>query len=171
MNPSLDRLTAKIYPDRRELKRHLEAEHAGRRVVFTNGCFDILHMGHLTYLSRARDLGDLLVVGLNSDESVRRLKGADRPVNSQEERAFLLAGLFFVDYVTIFSEQTPVETIEILKPTIHTKGGDYAPADLPEGRVVESYGGRVVLLPFVEGYSTTSIIRKMRGEDGASESR
>ncbi len=130
-------------------------------LVFTNGCFDILHRGHAEYLEMARNLGDCLWVGLNSDESVRRLKGESRPVNPQEDRAFLLASLEAVDFVTVFSETTPLRLIEILRPSIHTKGGDYSPDLLPETSLVESLGGKVLILPFVSGRSTSQIIKKL----------
>lgn len=158
--PLLDRIQAKIYQDRSSLKQTLISRHAGQKVVFTNGCFDLLHKGHIHTLSRARDLGDLLIVGLNSDDSVRRLKGPSRPVNSQLDRAFLLSALCCVDYVTLFAEDTPVETIRILAPSIHVKGGDYRAEDLPEKEAVESQGGKIVVLPFEKGYSTTQILER-----------
>ena len=148
---------------RSALKGILE-EHSrrGEKIVFTNGCFDILHVGHLRYLEQARALGDLLVVGINTDESVRRMKGPERPFVPEEERAEMLAGLECVDYVTFFSEPTPIETIEELKPHIHAKGGDYQISQIPEARVVESYGGRVAILPLVPGKSTTGLINHVR---------
>ena len=118
----------------------------GKQVVFTNGCFDILHVGHMTYLEEAKEFGDYLFVGVNSDESVKRLKGPTRPINSEVDRAELLAGLKAVDYTVIFTEDTPVELIGELKPSIHVKGGDYKKEDLPETKVVESYGGRVEIV-------------------------
>lgn len=155
--PHLDRIHSRIFEDRAILARKL----AGRPgIVFTNGCFDILHKGHIHTLCRARELGDLLVVGLNSDESVRRLKGPSRPVNSQADRAFVLAALSCVDYVTYFSEDTPVETILELSPAVHVKGGDYRAEDLPEKTAVESRGGKIVVLPFEKGYSTTQILER-----------
>ncbi len=161
---SQEKLIHKIFPRPRELKAHLDAHHRGSTIVFTNGCFDLLHRGHISYLSRARDLGDLLVVGLNSDSSVKQIKGPSRPINGEEERAIILASLFFVDYVTLFSEDTPVETLKIIRPTIHTKGGDYRVEDLPETPVVVEGGGRVEILPFVEGFSTTGLIKRMNEE-------
>lgn len=132
-------------------------------MVFTNGCFDILHAGHIRYLEDARALGDLLVVGVNSDSSTRHLKGPSRPIVLENERAEAVAALRSVDYVTVFEEDTPVETIRILKPDIHVKGGDYCAVDLPETPVVESYGGKIVIVPFSKGLSTTSIIERIRG--------
>jgi len=133
----------------------------GRRIVFTNGCFDILHVGHARYLAQARALGDLLVVGLNSDVSVRGLKGSSRPLVPEDERAEMLAHLDSVDYVCLFSESRPDALIEIVKPHIHAKGGDYRVEDLPEAEVVRRNGGDIVILPLVEGRSTTNIIARV----------
>ena len=131
-------------------------------VVFTNGCFDLLHRGHADYLSRARDLGDLLIVGLNSDSSVSRLKGPSRPISNQNSRAYLLASFAFVDYVILFEDDTPKKLIEAIRPDILVKGGDYAPDDVVGKKEVEERGGRLVLIPFVEGKSTTNIIEKIK---------
>ena len=131
-----------------------------RNVVFTNGCFDIIHAGHIDYLSKARNLGDVLVVGLNSDESVRRLKGPQRPINDVDARSKVLASLFFVDYVIVFEEDTPLYLIKSVRPDILVKGGDYTRDTVVGADFVESYGGKVVILPFIKGYSTTSIINK-----------
>lgn len=128
------------------------------KVVFTNGCFDVLHRGHIYLLSRARELGDLLIVGLNSDESVTRLKGADRPVNGQESRAEVLGALAFVDYIIVFEEDTPMDMITTLKPDILVKGGDYKIEEIVGHREVASWGGRVESVPLLEGYSSSSII-------------
>lgn len=133
----------------------------GKRIVFTNGCFDLLHFGHVKYLQKARSLGDLLVLGLNSDASVRRLKGPKRPLIDQEERAHLLAALDCIDYVVIFDEDTPLELITALKPDILAKGGDYALDGVVGRDFVESYGGRVELITFVDGKSTTNIIERV----------
>lgn len=132
-------------------------------IVFTNGCFDILHLGHLTYLSKARELGNFLWIGVNSDLSVKRLKGESRPVNSEEDRAILLASLLFVDAITIFSDDTPITLLELIQPDIHVKGGDYIAEKMPEYKTVTAYGGIVKILPFVEGKSSTSIINKIKG--------
>jgi D-beta-D-heptose 7-phosphate kinase/D-beta-D-heptose 1-phosphate adenosyltransferase len=133
----------------------------GRHVVFTNGCFDLLHAGHVKYLQAARRLGDLLILGLNSDASVRRLKGPKRPLISEEERAHILAALDCIDYVCLFDEDTPLELISTLKPMILVKGGDYTPEGVVGRDVVEANGGRVELMPFVDGKSTTTIIEKV----------
>lgn len=133
-------------------------------VVFTNGVFDVLHRGHATYLADARALGGSLVVALNSDASARRLgKGADRPLNNEQDRAVMMAALESVSLVTWFDEDTPLELITELKPALLVKGGDYDMGKLAETRVVESYGGRALAIPFVAGYSTTALVRKIRG--------
>lgn len=133
--------------------------------MFTNGVFDILHAGHVNYLERARELGDLLIVGMNTDESVRRLgKGPDRPMNTLADRAAVLSGLRAIDGVVSFDEDNPVKLIEILKPEVHVKGGDYDPEAMPETPIVRSYGGEVVILPFLMGRSTTSLIQAIRGQ-------
>jgi rfaE bifunctional protein nucleotidyltransferase chain/domain len=135
---------------------------AGQTVVFTNGCFDILHVGHIKTLSRAKAEGDRLVVGLNSDTSVARLKGPDRPINPEMDRAVMLAALECVDAVTIFQEDTPVEVLGVLRPDVHVKGGDYKVEDLPEAATVQQHGGRIVLIDLVPNRSTTAIIEKSR---------
>jgi glycerol-3-phosphate cytidylyltransferase len=134
----------------------------GERIVFTNGCFDILHVGHARYLAQARALGDLLVVGVNSDRSVRALKGPTRPLVPQDERAEMLAHLASVDYVCIFDEDRPDALIEAVRPHLHVKGGDYRVEDLPEATVVHRHGGEVVIMPLVEGRSTTNLIARIR---------
>jgi len=134
----------------------------GRRVVFTNGCFDLLHVGHVRYLAAARDAGDLLVVGLNDDASVRRLKGPSRPLVAETARAEVIAALAAVDYVTLFGEDTPYALIAAVQPDVLVKGADWA-ADQVVGRdVVEARGGRVILIPVVEGFSTTSLVERLR---------
>jgi D-glycero-beta-D-manno-heptose 1-phosphate adenylyltransferase len=134
-----------------------------RPLVFTNGVFDVLHRGHVMYLAQARALGGSLVVALNTDDSARRLgKGPDRPLNNDADRAFVMAALASTSLVTWFDEDTPLEVIEALKPDILVKGGDYDMSKLAETRVVESYGGRALALPFVDGYSTTALVQKIR---------
>ena len=155
----------KVYRSVEQITEVLAPSRPGLRIVFTNGCFDILHVGHVSYLERARDLADILVVGVNSDESARRLsKGPDRPVNQEGDRCRVLAALECVDYVTAFTHDTPRETLAVLRPDIHCKGGDYRPENLPEGDVVASYGGRIVILPFVQGYSTTAILKRAKSQ-------
>jgi len=128
------------------------------KLVFTNGCFDVLHRGHIYYLSRAREFGDLLVLGLNSDESVSRLKGPGRPVNQQQARAEVLGGLAFVDHIVIFPEDTPLNLINAVRPHVLIKGGDYKAYEIVGYEQVRSWGGKVKTIPLLEGYSSTSII-------------
>ena len=130
----------------------------GKKIVFTNGCFDILHRGHVTYLNQARDLGDLLIVGINSDESVKRLKGLERPVNMLEDRAYVLSALKSVDYVISFEEDTPLNLINLIMPDILVKGGDYTIDRIVGAQEVLAHGGRVEIIPFVPGKSTSAII-------------
>jgi len=130
----------------------------GKKIVFTNGCFDILHRGHVTYLNQARDLGDLLIVGINSDESVKRLKGPERPVNMLEDRAYVLSALKSVDYVIPFEEDTPLDLINLIMPDILVKGGDYTIDRIIGAQEVLAHGGRVEIIPFVPGKSTSAII-------------
>lgn len=152
---------------RSELRKILTAlQSDGKTVVFTNGCFDIMHVGHVRYLEKARSLGDCLVVGVNTDGSVRLRKGSKRPFVSEFQRAEIVAALGCVDYVTLFSEATPVEIVDELRPDIHVKGGDYTLDQMPEAPVVQAYGGRVVLIPVVEGYSTTKIVSRILGIEG-----
>jgi len=149
-----------VAPD--ELIRRLERPRP-EVVVFTNGVFDLMHRGHATYLAAARALGDVLVVGLNTDASTRRLgKGGDRPLVSEADRAFVLASLECVDYVCLFDEDTPAVLIDALVPDILVKGGDYDVDGVVGRATVEAHGGRVELIPFVEGYSTTDLVRRIR---------
>lgn len=148
--------------ERAALVAALEAERAaGRRIVFTNGCFDILHRGHVEYLAEARALGDRLVVGLNTDESVRRLKGEGRPVNPLEDRAAVLAALAAVDYVVPFAEETPAELIRAITPGVLVKGGDYRAEEVVGGDWVRQHGGQVVIAKQVEGRSTTGLLDRL----------
>ncbi|MBN3032497.1 MAG: D-glycero-beta-D-manno-heptose-7-phosphate kinase [Candidatus Saganbacteria bacterium] len=144
------------------IARNLKNE--GARIVFTNGCFDLLHLGHVRYLREAKKLGDLLIVGVNSDDSVTALKGPDRPYVSELERAEILASLECVDFVTIFHELRPDNLIKLVRPDIHVKGGDYKAADLPEKKLVESLGGQVTVIPPIKGRSTTNIVAKILGK-------
>lgn len=147
---------------RRALKRAVSAlRKEGKRVVFTNGCFDLLHIGHVRYLAEARACGDALVVGVNSDRSVRKLKGKGRPLTPERERAELLASLSSVDYVTIFDEDTPLELVAEIKPDVLVKGSDYGRREIVGGDVVEAGGGKVARIPLVEGRSTRGLIRKI----------
>ena len=133
----------------------------GKKIVFTNGCFDILHIGHVKYLKESKKFGDILIVGLNSDSSVKRLKGESRPINNEQDRAGVLDELKSVDYVVIFKEDSPVNLLNIIKPDIYTKGADYTVETLPEAKTVITNGGRIEFISFVEGKSTTNIIKKI----------
>ncbi|PYY42458.1 MULTISPECIES: D-glycero-beta-D-manno-heptose 1-phosphate adenylyltransferase [unclassified Curtobacterium] len=139
-----------------------EARRAGRRIVFTNGCFDVVHRGHTTYLRQASELGDLLVVALNDDDSVRRLKGPERPINTAEDRAGVLAALACVDLVTVFATDTPIPLIERIRPDVYVKGGDYSPEMLSETEVVRAHGGEVVMVDYVAEHSTSAVVRRIR---------
>ncbi len=145
-----------------DAKKEIEGlKSLGKRIVFTNGCFDILHIGHARYLQEARNLGDYLIVAVNSDRSVRAIKGPDRPVINEEERAEMLSALGCVDGVIIFDEDTPLKVIELLVPDLLVKGGDWRPEDIVGGDAVVVAGGEVKSIPFVEGSSTTGIIKKI----------
>ncbi len=145
-------------------------QQTGERCVFTNGCFDLLHLGHIRYLQAARRLGDFLVMGLNSDESVRQLKGLSRPLIAEDERAEILAALQCIDYVTIFPERTAGALIDLLQPTIYVKGADYIDADgnqpdmdrLPEAKHVQTYGGEIRFIPYLPHHSTSEMIEKIK---------
>ncbi len=136
-----------------------------KTVVFTNGCFDVLHYGHIDYLAKARNLGDILIVGLNSDESVRRLKGTNRPINPQFARASLLAALAFVDFLTIFEDDTPEKLIRIVNPNVLVKGGDYSIDNIVGADFVLNNGGVVTTIPFVNGFSSTNIINQLNNNE------
>ena len=149
-----------------ELNRLIEESRSdGLKIVFTNGVFDILHAGHLDYLNRSKKLGDILIVGVNTDESAKAIKGPDRPFNGEEDRAALLAGLECVDYVTLFSETTPIKLISLLKPDLLVKGADYSADEVVGKELVESFGGEVKLIAFKEGFSTSRLIDKIKSGD------
>jgi len=134
----------------------------GEKVVFTNGCFDIMHQGHIEVLARTADLGTKLIIGLNSDSSIERLKGKNRPIIKQQSRAILLASFSFVDAVVLFSEETPINLISTLLPDVLAKGGDYKIETIVGHEIVQKNGGKVILVPFVDGFSSTTIIEKIR---------
>ena len=152
----------KIVGRERLLAVTADAHRASRRIVFTNGCFDLLHVGHVRYLAAARDTGDLLIVGLNDDASVRRLKGPARPLVAEAARAEVIAALGVVDYVTLFGEDTPYALIAAVQPDVLVKGSDWAAEDVVGRDVVEARGGRVILIPVVAGFSTTSLVERLR---------
>jgi len=135
----------------------------GQSIVFTNGCFDILHLGHITYLEQAKAKGDVLIVGLNSDASVKRLKGNKRPIKDEVSRASILVALSSVDLVILFEEDTPLVLIQAIEPDVLVKGGDYKKEDIVGADIVESNGGKVEIIPFLEGHSSTDLINKLNG--------
>ena len=139
-----------------------EIRQNGKKIVFTNGCFDILHVGHVRYLTTAKSFGDILIVGLNTDESVKILKGENRPINNEKDRAEVLLGLKAVDYVVLFGERTAENLVSEIRPDIYVKGADYTVDKIPEAKIVQSYGGQIELVKFVDGHSTTNIIKKLQ---------
>ncbi|HEY9001404.1 MAG TPA: D-glycero-beta-D-manno-heptose 1-phosphate adenylyltransferase [Mucilaginibacter sp.] len=163
MRNNLEKTLLSKISDLQSLKTSIaQWQSEGKKVVFTNGVFDLLHIGHITYMAKAADLGDKLVIGLNSDSSVKRIKGEDRPVNDQNSRAALLAALFFVDAIIVFEEDTPINLITTLMPDILVKGADYSIENIVGAKEVIANGGEVKTIDFVEGYSSTSIIKKIR---------
>ena len=155
--------------DPHDIEKLCEILHrAGEKIVFTNGCFDILHAGHVRYLEKARSFGDCLVLGLNTDASVRGNKGASRPINSELDRAEVVGALKSVDYVVLFGEKTAETIIAKVRPDVYVKGGDYTLETLPEAKIVQNYGGRVEFVQMVAGRSTTNVIKKIErmGEEG-----
>ena len=132
-----------------------------KKIVFTNGCFDILHRGHVEYLAKAAELGDKLIIGLNTDSSVRRLKGENRPVNNEEARAILLSSLIFTDKIILFEEDTPLQLINFIQPDVLVKGSDYQPEELAGYDIVKTKGGEVITIELTKGFSTTSILKKI----------
>lgn len=159
---SIEQIASKIQ-DWKQIQQTVEAwKAAGQKVVFTNGCFDILHYGHIHYLTEAADLGDKLIIGLNSADSVCRLKGPNRPINDETTRQYLLAALEFVDAVVVFEQDTPLELIQVIVPDVLVKGGDWQPKDIVGSDVVLANDGEVRSLPYIKGYSTTAIEQKIR---------
>jgi len=154
-------LSVKYHPALHLVEICANLRHSGKTIVFTNGCFDILHPGHIHTLTQAKTLGDVLIVGINSDASVKRLKGDRRPILNQDERVVMLSALAVVDYVTVFDGDTPLELINLLRPDILVKGGDWSPKAVVGRDVVETHGGKVVLIPYQEGFSTTDIIERI----------
>ena len=158
----LNKINSKIF-SLDDLKNQVNAwKQAGEEVVFTNGCFDIIHRGHIEVLAQTADLGDRLIIGLNSDTSIQKLKGKNRPIIEEQSRAILLASLEFVDAVVIFSEDTPLKLISALLPDVLAKGGDYEIETIVGHEIVQNNGGEVILVPFVDGFSSTTIIEKIK---------
>ena len=146
------------------VKIRKECRRKGKKVVFTNGCFDIIHVGHIRLLKEASKLGDVLIIGLNSDDSVRKIKGPARPINSLSDRAEVLSSIRYVDYIIAFEEETPRRLISLLLPDVLVKGGDYRKDEIVGADVVEAEGGKVVTIPLVEGKSTTKLIERIRNK-------
>jgi rfaE bifunctional protein nucleotidyltransferase chain/domain len=165
MRIDLEKTLVNKITDLPSLKKQLQSwQNEGKKVVFTNGVFDLLHIGHITYLAKAAELGDKLIIGLNADSSVKRIKGDSRPVNDQSSRAAILAALFFVDAIVVFEEDTPQNLISTLLPDILVKGADYSVENIVGAKEVIANGGEVKTINFVEGYSSTSIIEKIRNQ-------
>jgi rfaE bifunctional protein nucleotidyltransferase chain/domain len=156
----LNLIAAKIYTRDHLLRQMHIWRFKGKKIIFTNGCFDILHLGHVEYLAKARDMGSILIIGLNSDDSVRRLKGSHRPINDEDARSMVLAAFSFVDAVVIFDEDTPAELIEQIKPDVLVKGKDYEGKKIVGADFVKANGGEVVTIELTKGYSSTGIIQK-----------
>lgn len=156
---AFDKIKSKIYTQRKEFQPSI---FEGKKVVFTNGCFDIVHRGHIEYLAKASEMGEKMVLGLNTDNSVKRLKGENRPVNDEYSRALLLASFEFIDAVILFEEDTPYDLIKHVKPDYLVKGSDYNPEEIVGYDIVKAKGGEVKTLDFVEGFSSTSIIEKIK---------
>lgn len=158
----IENLKIKIFKNPKDLERFLHIwRFKNYKIVFTNGCFDIIHRGHIEYLIEASKLGDILVLGLNTDSSIKRLKGEGRPIQDQKTRAIVLAAYSFINAIVMFDEDTPIELIKFIRPNILVKGGDYKKEEIVGYDFVNSYGGEVVVLPYIEGYSTTDIIKKI----------
>ncbi len=161
-NPEI--INNKIYTTE-ALKRQLAVwRFLEKKIVFTNGCFDILHLGHIDYLSKAKDLGNILIVGVNSDDSVRRIKGKSRPITDETSRSTIIASLHFVDAVVLFDEDTPYELIKLVRPDVLVKGSDYKPEEIVGYDIVTAKGGEIITVDFLPGYSTTAIEKRIRGE-------
>ncbi len=157
-----NQLKEKIVSQDQALKELKSWREKNKKIVFTNGCFDIIHPGHIDYLSQARDLGDILVLGLNTDQSVRRLnKGSNRPINDERTRAYVLAGLASVDLIVFFDEETPYNLIKLLQPNVLVKGNDYEVEKIIGFDILKENGGEVITIPFLDGYSTSSLIKKI----------
>jgi cytidyltransferase-like protein len=157
-----NQLKEKVVSQDQALKELKAWREKNKKIVFTNGCFDIIHPGHIDYLSQARDLGDILVLGLNTDQSVRRLnKGSNRPINDERTRAYVLAGLASVDLIVFFDEETPYNLIKLLQPNVLVKGNDYEVEKIIGFDILKENGGDVITIPFLEGYSTSSLIKKI----------
>ena len=157
----------KTFSQIKETVNSLKAQN--KKIVFTNGCFDLIHAGHVDYLKKAKQLGDVLIIGLNSDSSIKSIKGEKRPINNQDDRAAILSAFYFVDYVVIFEQDTPYELINVVKPDILVKGSDWRNKTIVGSDIVDNTGGRVVLIEYLEGKSTTATIEKILKNYGCIE--
>ena len=164
MSKKLNKLKAKIFNIKNLSQIINQWRLNGDKIVFTNGCFDLIHLGHLEILARSADLGDKLIVGINSDESIKKIKGNSRPIIEEDSRAKQLAAIEFIDAVILFNEDTPYNLINILKPDVLTKGGDYKKNDIVGNQLINKDQGEVVIIPLTQGYSTTSILEKIKNE-------
>ena len=159
---NLERIHTKIY-DRKNLETQLAIwRFQSKKIVFTNGCFDLLHLGHIDYLSKAKDLGDILIIGINTDDSVKRLKGAARPITDENSRSLIIASLQFVNAVVLFDKETPYELIKLIQPDVLVKGSDYKPEDIVGYDIVKAKGGEIVTIDYLEGYSTSELEKKIK---------
>ena len=164
MSKSLEKLNSKILDKKRLLVKLTDWKEEDKKIVFTNGCFDLIHLGHIEVIARSADLGDILIIGVNTDNSIKRLKGKNRPIVEEISRAKQLAALEFVDAVVLFDQDTPIDLIKMINPNIITKGGDYNTDQVIGNDVVTQNDGKVVIIPLTQGYSTTSILEKIKDE-------
>ena len=164
MSKSLEILNSKILDKERLLVKLTDWKEENKKIVFTNGCFDLIHLGHIEVIARSADLGDILIIGVNTDNSIKRLKGKNRPIVEEISRAKQLAALEFVDAVVLFDQDTPIDLIKMINPNIITKGGDYNTDQVIGNDIVTQNDGEVVIIPLTQGYSTTSILEKIKDE-------
>jgi len=164
MNKALEKINDKIFGLEFLIKNLDQWRNENKKIVFTNGCFDLIHLGHIDILARSSDLGDILIIGVNSDSSIQKLKGENRPIIEENSRVKQLAALEFVDAVVLFDEDTPQKLIETIKPDVITKGGDYKAENIVGNEVVTQKNGQVVIIPLTQGYSTTSILKKIKDD-------
>lgn len=165
MIDSLEKLAEqKVWQHKNLASKVKDWKEKGEKIVFTNGCFDILHVGHMSYLLKASSFGDKLIIGLNTDTSVKKLKGPERPINSEDNRALILSSLFFVDAVILFEEETPLQLIKQIMPDVLVKGGDYKIENIVGAKEVSDNGGQVMIVDFLNGYSSTALINKIAGK-------
>ena len=164
MSKALNKLQSKIYTLDQLIDEVINWKDQNKKIVFTNGCFDLIHLGHVEVLARSSDLGDKLIVAINSDESIAKIKGANRPIIEEESRVKQIAALDFVDAVILFQQDTPIKIISSITPNVITKGGDYKTSDVVGHEIIQGNNGEVVIIPLTQGYSTTSILDKIKNE-------